>query len=295
MPSLRDIRTRIRSVKNTQQITKAMKMVAAAKLRRAQDAIMAARPYAEAINGILNNLASRGEAIEHPLLQPRQVKRIELVVITGDRGLAGGFNSNILRRAQRFLNENKGVEVVLTTVGRKGNDYFRKRSIAVRADKPGMVAKVNYAASRDLASEVTERFLQGHVDAVYVLYNEFVSAISQRVTLTQMLPIQAAAAKPAEATDAKAHQGASLIDYLYEPSREAVLDALLPRSLAVKIYRAMLESNASFQGAQMTAMESATKNAREMIGRLTLVYNRTRQAVITKELMEIVSGAEALK
>jgi F-type H+-transporting ATPase subunit gamma len=294
MPSLRDIRTRIRSVKNTQQITKAMKMVAAAKLRRAQDAILAARPYAEAINGILNNLASRGEAIEHPLLQPRQVKRIELVVITGDRGLAGGFNSNILRRAQRFLNENKGVEVVLTTVGRKGNDYFRKRSIAVRADKPGMVAKVNYAASRDLSSELTERFLQGHVDAVYLLYNEFVSAISQRVTLAQMLPIQAA--KTAETPDPKAQaHGSSLIDYLYEPSRDAVLDALLPRSLSVKVYRAMLESNASFQGAQMTAMESATKNAREMIGRLTLVYNRTRQAVITKELMEIVSGAEALK
>ncbi len=190
MASLRDIRNRIRSVKNTQQITKAMKMVAAAKLRRAQEAILAARPYADQLDQVLGNLAARGESLEHPLLTPRPVKKVELVVMTADRGLAGGFNSNAIRRAQRFITENEGVhEIALSTIGRKGNDHFRKRSIALRRDYPGVFTKLNYGTARDIANELADNFITGKVDEVWLLYNEFVSAISQRIALTQMLPI----------------------------------------------------------------------------------------------------------
>lgn len=286
MASLRDIRTRIRSVKNTQQITKAMKLIAATRLRKAQDAILAARPYADAIDSVLGSLAARGPAIEHPLLAKRPLKRVELVVITADRGLCGGFNSNIIRRAQRFITENEDQHpIALSTVGRKGHDFFRKREVKLRHDYAGTFQKLEYGKARTIATELSEFFLKGEVDAVYLLYNEFVSAISQRPTLATLLPIQPVDGKPGEAGG----------DYEYEPSREEVFDALLPRYLATKVYRALLESQAAFYGAQMTAMENATKNASELIGDLTLVYNRTRQAVITKELMEIVSGAEALK
>jgi F-type H+-transporting ATPase subunit gamma len=288
MPSLRDIRNRIRSVKNTQQITKAMKMVAAAKLRRAQEAILAARPYANQLDQVLGNLAARGEALDHPLLRRRPVKKVELVVMTSDRGLAGGFNSNAIRRAQRFITENEDqYQIVLSTIGRKGHDHFKKRNVKLRHDYAGVYSRLNYNTARDIANELADAYVKEQVDEVWLLYNEFISAINQRVTLVQMLPIQ-----PRQAA---AGGAGAQIDYLYEPSRELVLESLLPRYLATKLYRALLESNASFQGAQMSAMESATKNATEMIGKLTLVYNRTRQAVITKELMEIVSGAEALK
>lgn len=287
MASLRDIRTRIRSVKNTQQITKAMKLIAATRLRKSQDAIVAARPYADALDAVLGNLASRGQAIEHPLLATRPLRRVELVVMTADRGLCGGFNSNIIRRAQRFLTENEDQhQIVLSTIGRKGHDFFRKREIKLRHDYAGTFQKLDYGKARTIATELSDFFLKGEVDAVYILYNEFVSAISQKPVLATLLPIQPAqGAKPA----------AGSIDYEYEPSRADVLDTLLPRYLSTKIYRALLESQAAFYGAQMTAMENATKNASELIGQLTLLYNRTRQAVITKELMEIVSGAEALK
>lgn len=289
MPSLRDIRNRIRSVKNTQQITKAMKMVAAAKLRKAQDAILSARPYADSIDKVLSNLVGKAEGIDHPLMAARPVKRIEILLITSDRGLCGGFNSNLLRRAQRFVIEQQGagVEVQFTTVGRKGNEFFRKRGGNIRKDWTGVVGKATYDTSRAICEDVVAQFTSGQVDAVYLVFNEFVTVISQKQIVGQLVPLKAEAAPAASAGTSS--------DYLYEPSQPDVLAALIPKSLAMRVFRALLESNAAEQGARMSAMESATKNASEMISKLTRVYNRTRQAVITKELMEIVSGAEALK
>jgi len=292
MASLRDIRKRIRSVKNTRQITKAMKMVSAAKLRKAQDAILAARPYATMLDQIIADLAARSgdDNLSHPLLAARPVKRVELVTLTSDRGLAGGFNSNITRRANRFLYENTNLErIQLSTVGRKGNDFFRNRGQAVRKDFGGLYQRLNYRAAADVAEELVASFLNGEVDAVHVVYNEFVSAITQKVVVMQLLPLQTLGA------DAPASANTALVDFKYEPDRQAVLDRLVPQAVNIKLYRALLESVASEHGARMSAMENATSNASDMIGSLTLTYNRTRQAVITKELMEIVSGAEALK
>jgi F-type H+-transporting ATPase subunit gamma len=298
MPSLLDIRRRIRAVKSTQQITKAMKMVAAAKLRRAQDAIIAARPYSNMLDELIRELAARSEGLAHPLLQPREAKKVELLVLTSDRGLAGGFNSNVIRRASRFLFENKGryERIQLSTIGRKGNDFFKKApDVNIRRDYAGMYSRVSYREAANLAQELSQSVLKGDVDAVFLVYNEFISAISQRVTLTQMLPLQSLAA-PEPAKDEKAAAAAAaLVDFKYEPDRQEVLDRLVPQALAIKIYRALLESVAAEHGARMSAMENATNNASDMIGKLTLLYNRTRQAVITKELMEIVSGAEAQK
>jgi F-type H+-transporting ATPase subunit gamma len=289
MASLRDIRKRIKSVKSTRQITKAVKMVAAAKLRRAQDAIVSARPYAGTLDKMISEVMSRAEngAVSHPLLEQRPVKKIEVLVMTSDRGLAGGFNSNINRRVLKFLNENAGkyAEVSITSVGRKGGDFFRSRGFKIRKEYPGLMNKVSYAAAVEVATELAGRFLKGEIDAVFLANNEFISAIAQRINFTQLLPFEAASSK---SEVAKA-------DYLYEPSSQSVLDKLVPQALNIKIFRALLDSVASEHGARMTAMENATKNAGEMIGKLTLHYNRTRQAAITKELMEIVSGAEALK
>jgi F-type H+-transporting ATPase subunit gamma len=289
VPSLRDIRTRIGSVKSTRQITKAMKMVAAAKLRRAQDAILKTRPYAMLLEQTLSRVASRAaaeETVAHPLLAPRAQRTAEVVVITSDRGLAGGFNSNIARRTQRFLTESadRFERVELATVGRKGRDFFRARRLEVRKDFTGVNTDLRYEKAEALAAEYTQRYLDGEVDAVFLAYNEFKSAISQKPVVFQLLPIET---EPAEA--------AAGIDFKYEPSREALLADLLPRHVAMQVWRALLESAASEHGARMSAMESATKNAEEMIGALTLQYNRARQAYVTKELMEIVSGAEALK
>jgi F-type H+-transporting ATPase subunit gamma len=288
MASLRDIRKRIRSVRNTQQITKAMKMVAAAKLRRAQEAITAARPYAKTLDEVVQEVAAGAGDVGHPLLAAREVKRVELLLLTSDRGLAGGFNANVIRRAARFLYENANTyeEIRLSTIGRKGNEYFRRRDVAIRKDYPGFYAKLNYLHAQGVAMELAGAYTEGRVDAVHLVYNEFISAITQRVTLTQLLPL-----KP----PAREEQGRSRTDFLYEPSRQEVLRKLVPQALSIKLYRALLESVASEHGARMSAMENATTNAAEAIGRLTLTYNRTRQAVITKELMEIVSGAEALK
>ena len=289
MPSLRDIRTRIGSVKSTRQITKAMKMVAAAKLRRAQDAILKTRPYAMLLEQTLSRVASRAaaeETVAHPLLAPRIQRTAEVVVITSDRGLAGGFNSNIARRTQRFLTESadRYERVELATVGRKGRDFFKARKLEVRKDFTGVNTDLRYEKAEAIAAEYTQRYLSGEVDAVFLAYNEFKSAISQKPVVFQLLPIET---EPAEA--------AAGIDFKYEPSREALLADLLPRHVAMQVWRALLESAASEHGARMSAMESATKNAEEMIGLLTLQYNRARQAYVTKELMEIVSGAEALK
>jgi F-type H+-transporting ATPase subunit gamma len=290
MASLRDIRKRIRSVRNTQQITKAMKMVSAAKLRRAQDAILAARPYAQTVEKIIGEIASRSELLAHPLLLPREPKRAELVVLTSDRGLAGGFNSNVLRRASRFLYDNERTyqTIQVSTIGRKGHDFFRRRNVTLANDFSGLYSRPSYQSAAEIARKLADDFLSEKVDAVFLVYNEFISAINQRVVLTQLLPMQAAASTE--------HAGPRhLVDFLYEPEKEAVLSRLVPQALIIKFYRAVLESIASEHGARMSAMENATSNAAEMIDRLTLFYNRTRQAVITKELMEIVSGAEALK
>jgi F-type H+-transporting ATPase subunit gamma len=291
VPSLRDIRNRIGSVKSTRQITKAMKMVSAAKLRRAQDAILKARPYAQLLGQTLARVASRAaadEVVAHPLLAPRVQRTAEVVVITSDRGLAGGFNSNIARRTQRFLVENSDryERIQLSTIGRKGRDFFRARRVELRKDFTGVHAALAYEKAESLAQEYTERYLAGEVDAVFLAYNEFKSAISQVPVLFQLLPIETA--------PGAAETGAT-IDFKYEPSREALLRDLLPRHIAMQVWRALLESAASEHGARMSAMESATKNAEEMISSLTLQYNRARQAYVTKELMEIVSGAEALK
>lgn len=291
MASLRDIRKQIRAKKSMQQITKAMKMVAAAKLRKAQEAILAARPYAKALDQLISDLASRAESVAHPLLEQRPVKKVELVVLTSDRGLAGGFNSNVIRRAQRFVTDNETTyaSIRLSTVGRKGNEYFKKRAVSLRRDYADLYTKVSYRTAADIAQELSGHFLSGEVDAVFLVYNEFLSAISQKVSLAQLLPLQALVA------DREPAGAASMVDFKYEPSQEAVLDRLVPQALAIKFYRALLESVASEHGARMSAMENATRNAGEMIGKLTLYYNRTRQSVITKELVEIVSGAEALK
>jgi F-type H+-transporting ATPase subunit gamma len=289
VPSLRDIRRRIGSVKSTQQITKAMKMVAAAKLRRAQEAITKARPYAVLLEQALSRIAARAAAEEtaaHPLLVARPPRVAELVVITSDRGLAGGFNSNIGRRAQRFLVENSDRydQIQVSTIGRKGRDFLRARKVALRKDFTGVHAQLSHEKAHEIATEYAARFLSGEVDAVFLVYNEFKSAIAQKVTLRQLLPVETEAGG----------EGAG-IDFLYEPERGRLLEDLVPRHLDTQVWRALLDSAASEHGARMTAMESASKNAGELIASLTLQYNRARQAYITKELMEIVSGAEALK
>jgi F-type H+-transporting ATPase subunit gamma len=298
MASLRDIRKRIRSVKNTRQITKAMKMVAAAKLRKAQDAITAARPYAQMLDQIISDLVvrSQGEELAHPLLTARPERRVEVLLLTSDRGLAGGFNSNVIRRASRFLYEKgTGVELEISTVGRKGNDFFRQRGQKMRKDFGHLSQKPDYAQAAQVAQEMSARFLRGEVDAVYVIYNEFLSAINQKVTVSQLLPLQTLTAGAATTAPAAPEATTALVDFKYEPGRQEVLDRLVPQAVAIKLYRSLLESIASEHGARMSAMENATSNATDMIASLSLTYNRTRQAVITNELMEIVSGAEALK
>jgi F-type H+-transporting ATPase subunit gamma len=292
VPSLRDIRNRIGSVRSTRQITRAMKMVSAAKLRRAQDAILRTRPSAQLLEEMLSRVAARIEPDEagvHPLLAARPTPKVaEFVAITSDRGLAGGFNANIARRAQRFAVENaeRFDQILLSTIGRKGRDAARLRRIDVRKDYTGVLSDLRYEKAEAIARDLSERFLSGQVDAVFLCYTEFKNAISQKPVLAQLLPIE-----PAK----EASPVAGGIDFKYEPSRAAVLEALLPRHVSMQVWRALLESAASEHGARMTAMESATKNADEMIGSLTLQYNRARQAYVTKELLEIVSGAEALK
>ncbi len=290
MPSLRDIRGRIGSVKNTRQITKAMKMVAAAKLRRAQDAITRARPYAVLLEQALSRIAGRAAAegqVTHPLLASRSAQKVELVLITSDRGLAGAFNSSVLRRAQRFMVENadRYQEIQIATMGRKARDFFRVRKTPIRKDFAGVHQGLNYERAAEIARELSERFLAGEVDAVFLSYNEFKSAISQTVVVRQLLPIETGGGESV----------GTGYDFLYEPGRKELLEELVPKHLAIQVWRALLDSAASEHGARMTAMESATKNAEEMIAKLTLQYNRARQAYVTKELMEIVSGAEALK
>ena len=283
MPALIDIRRRIRSVKNTQQITKAMKMVSAAKLRRAQEAMLAARPYARKMLEVLGSLAARARPETHPLLQAREGGRALLVVVTADKGLCGGFNANIIRAATRFLEDRRGHDLQLELVGRKGRDFFKRRSWAVRAEHVGVFQALQYATAQTLARELSEAYQAGRCDAVFLVYNEFKSVIQQRVAVEQLLPIPRL-----ELPETRPE-----LDYLYEPVPQAIFDALLPKHVEVQIWRALLESAAAEHGARMTAMDAATNNADEMIDRLTLYMNKVRQAAITKEIIEVVSGAGA--
>jgi F-type H+-transporting ATPase subunit gamma len=296
MPSLKAIRSRIASVKSTQKITRAMKLVAAARLRRAQDAIVGARPYANSLLEAMREIALRAGVESHPLLTRRRPDRITLVPITTDRGLAGGLNANIFRNVQRFISERPDAhEISLEVVGRKGRDYFRRRRSNVKHELPAATGETAGEVARQLAGIVTQEFTDGVTDAVYLVYNEFKSALAQRVVIEPLLPIFASdITGPAETAPAAPVAGGA-IDFLYEPSKRRLLDTLLPLYVQSQIYRALLEAVASEFGARMTAMDSATNNAKEMIAKYTLQYNRARQAAITKELMEIVGGAEALK
>jgi len=288
MATLKIIRKRISSVRNTQQITKAMKMVSAAKLRRAQDAAVAARPYAEKMTELLKNVAARVSSEAHPLLQAREEKKIQLVLFTSDRGLCGGYNANLIRAAEAFIRKNAGEkEVEMTLVGRKGADHFRRRRANVVDRYIGILAPPADELAAEIGQKLMARFINGETDAVYILYSRFRSALSQVPTLEKLLPVALS-----ETSDTEAQQ---LTEYLYEPGIEQLLASLLPRITDVAMQRALLEATASEHGARMTAMDSATSNASKMIGSLTLQMNRARQASITRELMEIVGTAEALK
>ncbi len=286
MPSLIDIKRRIKSVKNTQKITRAMKMVAASKLRRAHEAIVQARPYALSMRGLVSNLASRAELDLHPLLHPAaQGGNIGLIVITSDRGLCGAFNSNIVHAAMGHVRSDfQGKEVTLTIVGRKGVDLLGRRHDLIGETYTGTAERPLMETSADIIQDVADQFTRGETGEIYCVYNEFKTALSQQVTLEKLLPFEPS---PAE-------KDKNPIDYLYEPSQIAVFEALLWKHLQIQMHRILNESAASEHGARMTAMDSATTNAGEMIDRLELQYNRARQDAITKELIEVVSGAEAI-
>jgi F-type H+-transporting ATPase subunit gamma len=283
MPALVDIRRRIRSVRSTQQITKAMKMVSAAKLRRSQEAMFAARPYARKMLEVLNSLASRADPDAHPLLQQRGDDKRLLVVITADKGLCGAFNANIIRTATRFLAERSGPAAELSLVGRKGRDFFRRRAVKVRHERVGAFQALRYSTAREIATELIEAYTSGEADQVFLVYNEFKSVIQQQIVVDRLLPIERHALRP--------HEPA--LDYLYEPDPGRIFAELLPKHVEVQVWRALLESQAAEHGARMSAMDSATNNASEMIERLTLYMNKVRQAAITKEIIEVVSGAGA--
>jgi F-type H+-transporting ATPase subunit gamma len=292
MPSLQSLRRKIAAFKNTQKITKAMKMVAAAKLKRSQDRILAARPYAHKMREVLSNLSQRVNRAAHPLLQKRAGKNVEILVITSDRGLCGGFNGNIVRKSAEFVRqcEAQGLTVKLSIVGRKGRDYFRRRSWTIRQEWTGVFDKLSFEHAIDIGGDLTDNFVKGTFDELYVVYNEFKSAIQQRVIVEKLFPVDAAT----EFGGAQA-EGASGGSYLYEPEEADLLNALVPKHFQVQAYRILLESAAAEHGARMAAMDGATRNAGQLIKKVTLYYNKTRQAAITKELMDIVGGAEALK
>jgi F-type H+-transporting ATPase subunit gamma len=285
MATLREIRRRIASVEKTQQITRAMHMVAAAKFRKSQAAILLARPYARKMAEVISSLASRAELDLHPLLARRPGKRTEVAIVTADKGLCGGFNSNILREASRSIGRmrSEGKQVSLTLIGRRSRDYFRRRMVKPRAVHIDVFEDVTYHTASLIVDDIIRLFSEGETDELYFIYNEFKSAVQQDVVMERLLPF-----KPMEKT------GRPLIDYLYEPSEPAVLDDLLVKHIKVQVYTILLESSASEHAARMTAMDAATSNAEDMIEFLTLRYNRARQETITKELIDIVGGAEAL-
>ena len=287
MPSLIDLRRRIRAVKSTQQITKAMKMIAASRLKRAQDRVVAARPFAQRMLKVLNGLVMRVEPETHPLLrQPDPAGgRTLLIVITGDRGLSGSFNSNVIKAASQFITrDSAGRQIALGLIGRKGRDFFRRRGYDVVYDQAGIFQRLSFGHAAEVANAAIEEFTDGRASSVYLVYNEFKSVMSQRIVVERLLPI------PRLESDAGA---GPTVDYLFEPKPEEIFRDLMPRHVQVQVYRALLESNAAFYAAQMTAMDSATRNSADMIENLTLYMNKVRQAAITREIIEVVSGAAA--
>lgn len=296
MANLLDIRRRIKSVKNTQQITKAMKMVSAAKLKRAQERAVSARPFAVKMSEVLSDLASRaGEDFHHPLLDARGDERYLLVLVTADKGLAGAFNANLIKAAQSFIRDHADKTIELLAVGRKGRDFFRRRDVQIVGEYIGLTGKgrIDHAEALEVAREVMRRFEEDEaLDKVFIIFNEFRSVMAQRVVVEQILPVARTEADVAEGSDAAREQ--NFVEYIYEQPPGEIFSQLLPRLIETQIYRALLESVASEQGARMTAMDSASKNAGELIQSLTLNMNRIRQASITREIIEIVSGAAAL-
>jgi F-type H+-transporting ATPase subunit gamma len=294
MPNLLDIRRRIKSVKNTQQITKAMKMVSAAKLKRAQDRVITARPFANKMIEVLGALAARtDEDFHHPLLDVRGEERYLLVLVTADKGLCGAFNTNLIKAAQAFVRENSGKQIEILAVGRKGRDFFRRRGASLVGEYISVTGKgrVEFSEALEIARDVIKRFSEDEeIDKVFIIYNEFKSVLQQRVVTEQLLPVSRAAAGDTEPAGDKP---LTLVDYIYEQPPAEIFARLLPRLIETQIFRALLESIASEQGARMTAMDSASKNARELIDSLTLNMNRVRQAAITNEIIEVVSGAAA--
>ena len=285
MPNVRDLRHRIRSVKNTQQITRAMKMVASGRLRRAQASVFAARPFARQMLAMLTSVAARTDQSAHPLLAQRPVEKILLVLITADRGLCGAFNANLFRAAEHYLAEHSSQQVSLLLVGRKGRDYFRRKPARKAGEYVGLLGKLRFSDTQPIAKQIIDAYSSEDVDAVEFIYNEFKSIMVQRLTVERYLPIPPFSAPlPSQA----------LIDYIYEQPAEEIFRDLLPRYVEIQVYRALLESQAAWLSAQMTAMDAATNNATELIETYTLQMNRARQAAITKEIIEIVSGAGAL-
>ncbi len=291
MPSLLDIRRRIRAVKSTQQITKAMKMVAASKLRRAQERVQHARPYATQMLRVLNSLATRVDPAAHALLDERKVPlaggRVLLFVITADRGLCGSFNTNVIKSSGAFIAETPGREVALGLVGRRGRDFFARRGFDVRYEQINLFAHLRFEDAQAIAKAGIEAFVKGEVDSVYLVYNEFKSVLAQRVVIERLLPIPRLELEAAAA-------GQPVQDYIYEPAPGQLLTDLIPNHVEVQVFRALLESAAAEQAARMTAMDAATRNSAEMIDQLTLYMNKVRQAAITREIIEVVSGAQAL-
>ncbi|QYO62203.1 ATP synthase F1 subunit gamma [Leptolyngbya sp. 7M] len=291
MPSLLDMRRRIKSVKNTQQITKAMKMVAAAKLKRAQDRVTAARPYAQKMTAVLGGLSAKvAEEFSHPLLTPRGDDKYLVVVVTADKGLAGAFNANVIKAAQAFVRENEEKEIGMVTVGRKGRDFFKRRSANISDEYIGLTGTgtVRYSDAADIADNLIKKFTEDEsIDKVFLIFTEFRTVLSQKPVVEQLLPIPSIESADEEETSVEA-------EYIYEQPPAEIFGKLLPKQVVTQVYRAMLESVASEQGSRMTAMDSASKNAGELIDTLTLNMNRIRQAAITKEIIEVVSGAAAL-
>jgi len=294
--TLREIQRRVVGVKNTQKITKAMKMVAAAKLRRAQGALVSTRPYARKMNELLRHLVTKIDLSIHPLLKEREVKRVLLVVVSGDRGMCGAFNGNVIKAAidhinsqyQHLLKEPDGVRIV--TVGKKSTDFFSKKNYNIYSKYTGIFGNLQFSNAQTIIQQVVDQYLKGEYDKVEVVYNEFKSVIQQRIVIEQVLPIP-----PEQIQEAGDSRSLAQVDYIYEPSISDMINVLLPKHLVFQLWRILLESSTSEEGARMTAMNNATENAKELISELTLSYNKERQASITKELLEIVSGAEALK
>jgi F-type H+-transporting ATPase subunit gamma len=285
MPTLLDFRRRIRSVKNTQQITRAMKFVAAARLRRAQEAALAARPYATELLRVLRSTMARIESPQHPLLAKRPEERILVIVLAGERGLAGGFNSNILKKAAEFARSKSGKKIVTIPVGKKSRDALRKAGFEIAAEYVNVLARVDYPVAREIAKLASELYSKDEIDAVYIIFSAFRNVVTAELTVDKLLPVE-----PMESAEGQ-ETAASQTDYIYEQPEQQILDRLLPRYIETQILRAMLESSAAEHAARMTAMEAATKNAGEVIEALTLHMNKVRQAAITKEIIEIVSGA----